>query len=146
MIWFVFFPNAPYIVTDFIHLKQKIGIPIWYDIVLILSFTWSGLLLAYLSLRDFHHYFLLFYSKKKVWSYIIIYNFIVGYGIYLGRFERVNSWDLFTHPFRLIHHLVANLFNEHFFLISGVTLLFGLFLSVFYFTIYQLANPSYEKE
>ena len=143
--WLVFFPNAPYIVTDFIHLRPKIGVPLWFDLLLIISFVWNGLLLGFVSLIDIHSILLKIYSVKKSWAIIISILFLSGYGIYLGRFERLNSWDIIVHPFRLIHHLFSNLTDPEILQrIIGVTFGFGIFLVISYLSIY-LISSKYER-
>jgi len=52
VIWIVFLPNAPYIITDFVHPATRPGIPLWCDTALLVSCAGTGLLLGYTSIAD----------------------------------------------------------------------------------------------
>ena len=50
--WVLFIPNAFYILTDLFHLYDSIVVPPWYDLLLIISFAWNGLIMGILSVRQ----------------------------------------------------------------------------------------------
>ena len=97
-VWLLFLPNAPYMVTDLIHLISKEAI-LWFDPVLILCFALNGLLLYYLSVRDMLKVFRQFRIPLLIKSTLVILPVIISIGVYIGRFQRWNSWDLLTDPF-----------------------------------------------
>jgi len=100
-LWFFFFPNAPYLVTDFLHLKLRPPVPEWFDIVMMMSFAWTGLLLGYLSLLLMQE--TVRYRKGAAWSwgFAVMMLALGSLGIYLGRFARWNSWDVIFRPYGL---------------------------------------------
>jgi len=113
-VWLLFFPNAPYIVTDLFHLFPKDNVPFWYDLGLLFSFIWNGLIIGFISLQDVQLILNKFFGKIYSWLITIISIVLASFGIYLGRFENRNSWDIFTDPLaitmavteRLSHPLV----------------------------------------
>jgi uncharacterized membrane protein len=133
VIWLVFLPNAPYIITDFVHLTPRPGIPFWYDIALLVSCAGTGLLLGYTSIADVQFVVARRYSALMGWLLVIAAVLLSGFGIYLGRFLRWNSWDAVTSPRQLslaITERVMNpLSNPQTF---GVTIVYGVGLFLGY--------------
>lgn len=107
LVWLVFFPNAPYLVTDLLHVHYRHGVPLWYDVMMYFTFAWTGLLLGYLSLMEVQR----FLEKRldKKWVTVLVWASIglCGFGVYLGRYQRWNSWDLLTNPYQLFWDMAA---------------------------------------
>lgn len=99
--WLLFFPNAPYIITDFLHLRPLWGVPLWYDVLLIFSFAVTGLCLGFASLSLIQGQVAKLWGKRNSWLFVIVVMLLSGLGIYIGRFLRWNSWDIFGNPLAL---------------------------------------------
>ncbi len=95
--WLLFLPNAPYILTDLLHLKARDPIPLWYDLLMLLSFGLNGLFLGYFSLIQMESVLQRYIPRLTAgFSFLVL--FLSAYGIYLGRFLRLNSWDVLAQP------------------------------------------------
>ena len=142
-IWVLFLPNGPYIITDLIHLRMREPIPMWYDVLMNSTVAWTGLLLTLLSVGNIHHKLQNHFSPTKLWMGLLILFFSSGYGIYMGRFLRLNSWDFFLHPISLLHYSLIDLIHPfHHTTAIWVTLLIGLILSFSYTIFYLIGHKS----
>lgn len=132
-LWLIFYPNAAYIVTDFLHLEQRPGIPLWYDILLLAAFSWTGMFLAIASLGAVQGLVKEYLGSFAGWLFAAIALGLSGLGIYLGRFGRWNSWDLLFQPKNILKDIALALINPFenrtFF---GFTILITAFLVVCY--------------
>ncbi len=135
-IWLAFLPNAPYPITDFLHLQPRSEIPLWYDITFFATFAWSGLFLTVFSLRAMQELVKSFAGSIISWFFVVGMIGLSGLGVYLGRFLRWNSWDLVFHPQAILTDILTRLINPfHHLTTFGFTLIFALFLFVCYLTI-----------
>jgi uncharacterized membrane protein len=100
--WLLFLPNAPYILTDFIHLGTVGGAPLWFDIALIGTFAAAGLALGLGSLLVVHHVVEARAGRLVGWAVAVSSLVLSAIGIYLGRFPRFNSWDVLTDPHSIV--------------------------------------------
>ena len=105
IVWLLFLPNAPYIVTDFVHLVPRPPIPLWYDVALLLSCAGTGLLLGYSSVADVQEAVAARFGTAAGWFVAMAALLISGFGVYLGRFLRWNSWDPIRNPGALVERL-----------------------------------------
>lgn len=97
-LWLLFLPNAPYIVTDFVHLSARSPAPLWLDGVELSAFAWTGMLLGFVSLYLVHAVARHRFGPAPSWVGVLGVLGLVGVGVYLGRVKRWNSWDLLTQP------------------------------------------------
>jgi uncharacterized membrane protein len=98
-IWLLFLPNAPYIVTDLVHLSlHRPPAPLWYDAVLIFTFAWTGCLLGVVSLRIVQARVRAWSGTAAAWVFALAVIGLCGPGIYMGRVLRWNSWDVLVRP------------------------------------------------
>ena len=144
--WLLFFPNAPYILTDLLHLKRDLNMPVWFDLILILSFAWTGLLFGFLSLRDIDRLFRKNFNKSTVFILITLLLFAAGFGIYLGRYLRWNSWDILQNPMGLVFD-IGDRFIDPFShpRTWGLTIFMGIFLNMVYWSMKQVRFKSSEE-
>lgn len=100
-VWLVFLPNAPYLVTDLIHLQPAPGVPFWYDVIMLSTFAWTGLFLGLVSLVAMQAVVRRTSGQAVSWLFVLAAILLTGYGIYVGRFLRWNSWDVVLNPWPL---------------------------------------------
>lgn len=99
--WLMFFPNAPYILTDCVHLLRS-GPLFWVDLVLILLFALTGLVLGFCSLYLMQRLVARRFGWPMGWLFAAGVAGVSGFGIYVGRFWRWNSWDVLLNPSGLL--------------------------------------------
>jgi len=134
--WLIFFPNAPYMLTDMFHLKPRNFPPFWYDLILLLSYAWTGLMFGFISLINIETILIEHINAKIVALITTVLLFVASFGIYLGRYLRWNSWDIISNPFGILTDIVQILASPlNYPKAWGVTMLMGLMLNMMYLSI-----------
>ena len=146
LFWLLFLPNAFYILTDLVHLRGNGSLLYWYDLVLLLSAAFTGLLLGYASLRDVQNIVVARRGPLVGWVMALGALLLSGFGIYLGRILRFNSWDVAAAPIGVAEATLVRLFDpvghpEAW----GMTLLFGGLLVVLYLPL-QIFVPGRQQQ
>ena len=139
--WLIFFPNAPYLVTDFLHLQPRWPVPLWYDMIMLTTFAWTGCFLAVVSLNTMQMLVKSYFGRVLSWLFVAVTLGLTGFGIYLGRFLNWNSWDLLLQPRNVLADVIIRLINPLDHLGTfGVTFFFAAFLFVCYLTFISAQN------
>lgn len=137
LMWLVFLPNAPYIITDLSHIKNVDMPLIWFDTMTLFLFALTGLLIGLYSILIVHRMLKPVLGKWQIWGLLVVSQFLSGFGIYLGRVGRWNSWDVLTNPSSLTLAIV-HAYHDH--LSVKLTLAYGFVLVVLYVAFYWYAE------
>ena len=108
VLWLLFLPNAPYIVTDFVHVGEVPGAPLWYDAGMTAAFAGTGLVLGLGSLLLVQGVVARRFGALSGWLMVLPVLLLCSVGISIGRFQRLNSWDALTRPDALVRGGVAD--------------------------------------
>jgi uncharacterized membrane protein len=137
--WLAFFPNAPYLVTDLIHLRTRGYVPIWYDAIMVFAFALTGLCLAFLSLWLVHRLVERRFGPWAGWAFVAAIAGLSGFGVYLGRYPRWNSWDVVVRPGELLADVAAHVRDPEP-RAFGLTLLMAALFGIAYLMLFALTS------
>ena len=159
LLWLLFFPNAPYLVTQFMHLHPSHAvhdaahplaawtvrgpIPIWFDVLMLSTFAWTGLMLGFVSLHLVHRTAARIAGTGCGWAAVVAGIGLCAFGVSLGRFQRWNSWDLFARPLSLLADVADRALNPLAHpRTTAATLGFAAFLLLGYLTLLAIMRMS----
>ena len=144
-LWLIFFPNAPYILTDLQHLaKESYNTPLWYDVIVMVWFSWTGLLLGLVSLYLMHDIVQRTFGRWVGWAFVLFVSGLSSFGVYLGRFVRFNSWDILNDPKEIVVSVLGLAIDPTKRLVA-FTVLFTVFYLFVYLTLYSFAHLLQEQ-
>ena len=101
-VWLLFLPNAPYIATDVIWLGALSSGTHWHDPLLVATAAGIGLVLGFLSLYLVQAVVAERLGRVAGWTVALGALVLSGLGVYLGRYQRWNSWEVVTEPGKIV--------------------------------------------
>jgi len=141
ILWLLFIPNSFYILTDLFHLEKFDSAPKWFDLLLIFSFAWNGLLLGLMSVRKTELILEVISGRGFSLFIVFIVMWLNAFGIYIGRYLRFNSWDIIMQPFALFNEMVEILFHPVRNKMEwGMIMVYAFFMTVLYITVKKLGE------
>jgi uncharacterized membrane protein len=151
-LWFVFYPNAPYIFTDFIHVINRtylrtapsdwlsLNALLWYDLLMNAAFAFIGHFIGLVSMWIVQTYLSRVWGPRPAGVLIGAVILLSGFGIYLGRFSRLNSWDLVLDPERVAREVGEALADPKALVFSAAFSLF-IFLTYAALVVFKRLDP-----
>lgn len=128
VIWLLLLPNSPYVLTDFIHLRKDNSVPVWFDVLLLVSFSAAALLPGLASMKIVFRELSERTGIFASWFFMGIISLLSGLGIYIGRFLRYNSWDVLRRPVGMLTDIFNVVTGDGTREAIGVTIGFGCFM------------------
>jgi uncharacterized membrane protein len=144
-LWLIFFPNAPYILTDFQHLAYTSSdLPVWYDVMMLIWFAFTGLLLGMVSLFLMQEIVRREFGRWVGWAFVAAVAGLSAAGVYMGRFLRWNSWDILRDPTGIALYSFERVQDPSLQSIGFIGL-FGAFFLFLYMTLYTFGHLFLER-
>jgi uncharacterized membrane protein len=144
-LWLIFFPNAPYILTDFQHLAYASSeLPVWYDVMMLIWFAFTGLLLGMVSLFLMQEIVRREFGSWVAWAFVAGVAGLSAAGVYMGRFLRWNSWDILRDPTGIALYSFERVQDPSLQSIGFIGL-FGAFFLFLYITLYTFGHLLLER-
>lgn len=139
-LWLVFFPNAPYMLTDLQDLSRgSSGAPLWYDVIIVVWCSWTGMLLGIISLYLMQDIVLRTFGRVVAWLFVFVITPLSSFGMYIGRFVRLNSWDILQDPAETAMEILGLVIDPSRRL-AAFTLLYTVFFLFVYLLLYSFSR------
>ena len=140
VLWLIFFPNAPYMLTDLQDLTRLGGgAPLWYDVIIVVWFSWTGMLLGVISLYLMQDIVQRTFGRSSGWVFVFFVSALSSFGIYIGRFVRLNSWDILQDPAETAMDILGLVIDPTMRL-AAFTLLYTIFFIFVYLLLYSFSH------
>lgn len=145
VLWLLFFPNAPYMLTDLQDLARDTGgAPLWYDVIIVGWSSWTGMLLGVISLYLMQD--IIFRRSGRFWGWVFVFTISAAssFGMYIGRFVRLNSWDILQNPTETTMEILGLVIDPTM-RMAAFTILYTLFFLFIFLLLYSFSHMLTEQ-
>lgn len=143
-LWLIFFPNAPYMLTDLQDLARRAGgAPLWYDVIIVVWCSWTGMLLGVISLYLMQDLIIRMLGRATGWIFVFVISGLSSFGIYIGRFVRLNSWDILQNPADTAMEILGVVIDPSMRL-AAFTFLYTFFFLFIFLLLYSFSHMLHE--
>ena len=140
LLWMIFFPNAPYMLTDLQDLaRTATDAPLWYDVLIVVWCSWTGMLLGVISLYLMQNIVQRTFSRAAGWVFVFVISGMSSFGVYVGRFVRINSWDILQNPAETAMNILGIVIDPSMRL-AAFTILYTFFFLFVYLLLYSFSH------
>jgi uncharacterized membrane protein len=144
-LWLIFFPNAPYMLTDLQDLARRASdAPLWYDVIIVVWSSWTGTLLGVISLYLMQDIIARSFGRAIGWIFVFVISALSSFGIYIGRFVRLNSWDILQNPAETAQEILGIIIDPSMRL-AAFTLLYTFFFLFIFLLLYSFSHMLREQ-
>jgi len=139
LLWLVFLPNSFYLISDIVHISYADPSQTLYYVVMLFSFSFSGLIVGFASLYLLHKQLLKRLKPLTAHTWVAVIILLCSFAIYLGRYLRWSTWDTVLNPAGVLFDVSDRIINP---VAYGqtfqVTALFFILLGSIYYTLWHL--------
>src|SRR5215217_5861728 len=144
-LWLIFFPNAPYMLTDLQDLARRAtDAPLWYDVIIVVWSSWTGMLLGVISLYLMQDIIIRSFGRAAGWIFVFVISALSSFGIYIGRFVRLNSWDILQNPAETAQRILGLVIDPSRRL-AAFTILYTIFFLFVFLLLYSFSHMLREQ-
>ena len=144
-LWLIFFPNAPYMLTDLQDLSRRtFDAPLWYDVIIVVWCSWTGMMLGIISLYLMQDIIMRTFGRTAGWVFVFAISALSSFGIYIGRFVRLNSWDIIQNPGEAAQEILGIVIDPSMRL-AAFTILYTIFFLFVFLLLYSFSHMLREQ-
>ena len=124
--------------------RRATGAPLWYDVIVVVWCSWTGMLLGVISLYLMQDIIARSFGRTAGWIFVFVISGLSSFGVYIGRFVRLNSWDILQNPAETAQEILGIVIDPSRRL-AAFTLLYTFFFLFVFLLLYSFSHMLREQ-